>query len=407
MVLLAAETLDEICAHVYADENAKLAQRTFYSLSVASRALNKVVTPWLYRRAVLVEDWKRTAWERTYLAKVDPWSLCQVAKGEVLAVQPKELVFERQKRLFCPSEDARDLYSLISDAWPDWTVFTAAGFFDNLTSLSILDGAVKPRDVFALLAPGTQLRTRIRHFHFTWPQLSAHRNFAFKTFFLLEALEFLDLSRHTRVIKHPVDYPESYYSEQEGVPAWCAHHPLQPQPPSPGEKLYSAAPAFTIQRAHFDITTFCQIFHRPHTVRITTGRGMLAKPEAAFPFLQLVSLTIPVSDERHIFLLFYTGAFPALRDLALHGELDNLFPETIQTMRFSLTRTTFSLDRLIPPKRFVALNLGASEEDRTEIGWVDGTWAPMTDDEVEVYELKPYRGPNLEKLDMGRLEVVL
>ncbi|GAA5884295.1 hypothetical protein JCM6882_002214 [Rhodosporidiobolus microsporus] len=400
MVLLPAETLDEICAHVYADEDVKLAQRTFFSLSVASRALNKVVTPWLYRRAVLVEDWKRTAWERTYVSRMNPWSLSCGTNSEAFA-RPRELRIVYEGSTFsCPFEDM-DLFEFEDTVWPDWRRLQLGGVFNCLTSLTLFDPHPLPADIAFLVRPAATLRRQLTSFTYGWSTGGLELSLSEVLYFILEVFQFFDPILFGRVTAPAIDFPESYYTVAEDAEPWATHLPAQRAPPT----AWVAPPAAVLLRAHVDWSTFESIWCNSQTRYRDGSASIFSKPPSTCPFACLSFLHLPVTYEQQIFLILYTSIFPSLRILVLQGAVNWLFPLTIETMRFSLTSASFSLDALTSPRLFTSNPPAAQDDERTEINWEEGTWAPMTDDEVAAYPLKPYRGPKLEKLDMGRLDV--
>jgi hypothetical protein len=213
-------------------------------------------------------------------------------------------------------------------------MFISSGLFDNLTSLTLADPLYDEATLATLLAPQTALRRRLKHLNCSWdydtPFESHHR----VLFFLFEALEYFDSAVHARV-RLPSPYSESYYAPMDdGAESWEAHEPLQREV----DLDWTAAPSNLVRRARSDWTTFQAIWYDNEQFYRAVGRLILRKPPSSSPFSSLLSLSLHIESERLLFLLFYTAPTPLLKHVTLRGEITFLFPETIRTMLFSLTR---------------------------------------------------------------------
>ncbi|GAA5869235.1 hypothetical protein JCM8547_005173 [Rhodosporidiobolus lusitaniae] len=274
-----------------------------------------------------------------------PRSLLKVKKDADVTVKPEELSFPWTERTFNHPDDESDLYDPGEiPVWPDFERLQLGGLFDMLTSLSFHDPLLEQDHLAFLLGPTKSLRRQLKTFQCSCQLDSKPKVLEAAFQFIFDALHFFPPHQYTRVELPTAEYDETFYNKT----------------PSPG-------PCATRQLRRKSPLSFPPLPLSPK------GRLFSTRPPTTFPFTNLT------------------------------GEITNLFPETIETLRFSVRSAPSPLDAIIPPRLFG--DGPDMETSREEIGWEEGEWAPMTNDEVEAYRLVPYRGPNLDKLDLGALSV--
>ncbi|GAA5902286.1 uncharacterized protein JCM6883_001356 [Sporobolomyces salmoneus] len=202
--------------------------------------------------------------------------------------------------------------------------------------------------------------------------------------FLFEAVHYLDASLYLREdAKIGLTWPSEH--DEQGLQDWEKHAGGQlDEEPS---EWVDPGPKF-LQNARFDLEFWDDNlnFDALYSLDYDLLPALIhSSPPSPYPFSSLIHLAMKCSTPLDCLLVFYTSSFPRLETLSLYSDFEFGPGDELEwaTLRFSITR-----------EKGVGINYAADNDDASIL-------KPLSENEMLEYPLKPYRGPNLRRLELS------
>ncbi|GAA5861040.1 hypothetical protein JCM8547_008016 [Rhodosporidiobolus lusitaniae] len=354
MAVLPPELLTEIGTYLFLDtRDRERAQTALCHLCRMSKVYRDIFTPLLFRNPVLreseqVEDWAMVINSAVAATLKEGGS---VAELQVQSVKPAKVFILLPGTENDPLPVLAEFYGRTAsqaESLPDLYPALRSGAFRQLTTLKLVN-------VFISNQPPS-------HPSRPWHDLELK--------FLLEAMQYFDSETCTSFTFSPKAhriygdrFRDLNYAEQDDMVRQL------------------------IKEAHSDFSVFSGIW----STRYADWDGSCedyvasAKPIDVSPWNHLTVLNLQIMSTEPLCLMFQSTAFPSLRKLTLHG----------RTSEFPLDNP----GKILEPQ--------LEWYDRPDADYDHGGWGAPTQQELDKYKHKPYRGPKLSFLDMRNLTIML
>ncbi|GAA5902380.1 uncharacterized protein JCM6883_001386 [Sporobolomyces salmoneus] len=377
------ELLEYIADCLSLEPDSQLRQSSFSYLSRTNKTLQLAAQPILYRDPVLLSDWRAKLYEKTLGNKVDPWLLSRSSKLVKQWWMPRSLKFdfpEPPPECSAPSWHRvqtldQEFYYPSARPIPLFLSCRHDFVWSNLTSFETSPHALDTNFSSHLFGPGKKARQVV-----TSLTLGEVPCDYFP--FLFDAIHFTEAGRFVcDWVKFGVDWPSD--DSEEELKEWERREGGQHD-----ENVWDwGIPSRqTIQKARFDYDVWQVYVAETMFYDVDFNPGLIhSRRPSSFPFSSLTNLAITCNTPLDYLLLFYTSSFPRLETLSLFSDSEFGPGDGMEwaTLRFSITR-----------EKGVGINYAADNNDASIL-------KPLSENEMLEYPLKPYRGPNLRRLELS------
>ncbi|GAA5902166.1 uncharacterized protein JCM6883_001317 [Sporobolomyces salmoneus] len=387
MERLPFELLEYIAHCLSLEPEPQLRQTSLSYLSRTNKTLYLAAQPVLYCDPVLLSDWRAKIYEKTLGNKVDPWLLSRSSKVDKQWWMPKSLKFdfpEPPPECSSPSwyrGQSLDLEFYYPSARPIPSSLSCRHDFvwSNLTSFEISYHARDADFSPHLFGPGKDARKILQSLIIHGDPFSHYYPFLFDAIHFIVPCQFL-----AEAVKKGIDWP-TYYDADEGLEGWEKHQEVRCD--KEAWEWEDAGPKL-LEKARFDYGLWDE--HLDYDVWYDLDIDSLpaqihSRPPSPYPFSSLIHLAMKCDTPLDCSLVFYTSSFPRLQTLSLSSEPGFGPGNELEwaTLRFSITR-----------EKGVGINYAADNDDASIL-------KPLSENEMLEYPLKPYRGPNLRRLELS------
>ncbi|GAA5884271.1 hypothetical protein JCM6882_002204 [Rhodosporidiobolus microsporus] len=399
------ETVLLIAEFLRHDDDVQAGQQSLAKLNRLSKRYHTITTTLLWTAPLFASPQQAERWGATYGRWATPFKLCELKQGKTSLLKPTKLSFHYPFPALNrdPNTGAVAHWTHVLPA-PTSRPGLSANIFSSLSSLTFINCDGDPL-LSDLLGPGQPLRSTLQHL------VIRHENTHRRVLqayigirFCLEYLEYTDRELSTHVLVYRGNRGDSRELH------------------APDDRWdYDARPAneAELRRAHHNLVVFSEIHDVNLETQLSSAEAVTirAQPPSSFPFFALQTLEIWLDqDETAFTLIFSTSSFPSLKRFAPHGNLRVVDePQIIEwraTLRYSITRATpsssLSHGVIHPPKQcLVNLHLFSSPATKRRDIPDKSYWTPLSPQERDGYAYGPYRGPELEVLDLSNASLML
>ncbi|GAA5884165.1 hypothetical protein JCM6882_002162 [Rhodosporidiobolus microsporus] len=391
---LPVELLQRIAVHLEPNE-AKEGAHALSSLCRTSKHYYRALTPALYREVRLETRQQAAHWARTCLARPPLCCLsgAERAWAEEIAVRSLSFSAEVGAEIWKSSDKGTYGTRFLSFInVPDLRPGLVSGAFAFLTSFSMREFNIHPHVLVELFGPFKRLRQQIVNLELFDLEHYGAPTFGPVNLFLFQALDYLDVDIFTSAVN--LDFEKLDIN----AATWGARLSHSFERSVPRSKIRLApATQDQLRLASIDYPSFLaihdedahQLARPPET--LNTMIFAAVSPSPSF-FSSLVRLVLHRDEMEEVYLMFYTPLFPKLKRLEIvdRGGTTWDFDEPLMlTFRRSITHDPPGT--IVPP----------SPESRLQDEAAKFSWAPLSAEELAAYPFEPYRGPELEDLDLG------